>query len=144
MENLDLLIDLHQFNHRQGPGGDPQTEQAFQLTGLDPAAPLASRSGRDLEGRAILSLVGRGPTVQRVPVSPPDTNTAVLTGKCRIGENGSVTGVFRLDLSGNRNPYHRLTQPKDVADAIVAFSRPELAWMTGNIIRVDGGECIAP
>ena len=40
MENLDLLIDLHQFNHRQGPGGDPQTERAFQLTGLDPAAPL--------------------------------------------------------------------------------------------------------
>jgi enoyl-[acyl-carrier protein] reductase III len=44
----------------------------------------------------------------------------------------------------SRNPYHRLTQPEDVADAIVAFSRPELAWMTGNIIRVDGGECIAP
>ncbi len=44
----------------------------------------------------------------------------------------------------SRNPYHRLTRPEDVADAIVAFSRPELAWMTGNIIRVDGGECIAP
>ena len=40
MENLDLLIDLHQSNHRQGPGDDLQTEQAFQLTGLDPAAPL--------------------------------------------------------------------------------------------------------
>jgi SAM-dependent methyltransferase len=40
MENLDLLIDLHQFNPRQGPGGDAPTEWAFQRTGLDPVAPL--------------------------------------------------------------------------------------------------------
>ena len=43
-----------------------------------------------------------------------------------------------------RNPYHRLTQAEDVAQAIVAFSRPELSWMTGNVIRVDGGEFIVP
>jgi enoyl-[acyl-carrier protein] reductase III len=49
-----------------------------------------------------------------------------------------------VDTSLRRNPYHRLTQPEDVANAIVAFSRPELAWMTGNVIRVDGGECVAP
>ena len=49
-----------------------------------------------------------------------------------------------IEATLRRNPYHRLTQPQDVANAIVAFSRPELAWMTGNIIRVDGGECIAP
>jgi NAD(P)-dependent dehydrogenase (short-subunit alcohol dehydrogenase family) len=48
-----------------------------------------------------------------------------------------------VEASLRRNPYRRLTQPPDVANAILAFSRPELAWMTGNIIRVDGGECIA-
>jgi enoyl-[acyl-carrier protein] reductase III len=50
--------------------------------------------------------------------------------------------IIKMNL--NRNPYHRLTKPEDVANAIVAFSRPELTWMTGNVIRVDGGECIAP
>ena len=49
-----------------------------------------------------------------------------------------------IDATLRRNPYHRLTRPGDVANAIVAFSRPELSWMTGNIIRVDGGECIVP
>ncbi|UCC89108.1 MAG: SDR family oxidoreductase [Anaerolineales bacterium] len=49
-----------------------------------------------------------------------------------------------IEASLRRNPYHRLTRPEDVASAIVAFSQPELAWMTGNVIRVDGGECIAP
>jgi enoyl-[acyl-carrier protein] reductase III len=49
-----------------------------------------------------------------------------------------------IETTLRRNPYHRLTRPEDVANAVVAFSRPELAWMTGNVIRVDGGECVAP
>lgn len=39
--NYDLLIDLHKGNKRQGPGGDEQTIQALQLTGLtDSSDPL--------------------------------------------------------------------------------------------------------
>ncbi len=41
-----------------------------------------------------------------------------------------------------RNPHHRLTTPTDIARAIVAFSRPETQWMTGNVIGVDGGEFV--
>ncbi|HEY3378550.1 MAG TPA: SDR family oxidoreductase [Armatimonadota bacterium] len=40
------------------------------------------------------------------------------------------------------NPHGRLTQPEDVAKAMVALSVPETGWMTGNVIRVDGGEDI--
>lgn len=40
------------------------------------------------------------------------------------------------------NPYGRLTEPEDVARAIVALASPGTAWMTGNVIRVDGGEDI--
>lgn len=42
-----------------------------------------------------------------------------------------------------RNPFRRLTTPKDVADAIYLLSRPEAAWINGEIIRVDGGEHIS-
>jgi NAD(P)-dependent dehydrogenase (short-subunit alcohol dehydrogenase family) len=38
------------------------------------------------------------------------------------------------------NPGKRLTTTKDVAEAIVALSHPGTHWMTGNVIRVDGGE----
>lgn len=41
METLDLLVDLHQANSRQGPGDDEQTALALQLTSLDTAAPLS-------------------------------------------------------------------------------------------------------
>jgi NAD(P)-dependent dehydrogenase (short-subunit alcohol dehydrogenase family) len=40
------------------------------------------------------------------------------------------------------NPSGRLTTPEDVAAALVALSRPETYWMTGNVIGVDGGEDI--
>jgi len=45
-----------------------------------------------------------------------------------------------IEGSHRRNPYHRLTTPEVVAGAIVALSRPELSWMTGDVIRIDGGE----
>ena len=47
-----------------------------------------------------------------------------------------------IEFARRRNPYHRLTTPDDVAHAIAEFSRPGLSWMTGNVIRVDGGEFI--
>lgn len=42
-----------------------------------------------------------------------------------------------------RNPSDRLTTPEDVARAIVALSHDGTAWITGNVINVDGGEFIA-
>jgi enoyl-[acyl-carrier protein] reductase III len=38
------------------------------------------------------------------------------------------------------NPGKRLTTPEDVAAVLVSLSLCESDWMTGNIIRVDGGE----
>jgi len=38
------------------------------------------------------------------------------------------------------NPSGRLTTPEDVARCIAGLSRPGTSWMTGNVIRVDGGE----
>lgn len=46
------------------------------------------------------------------------------------------------DLSRERNPHQRLTEPADVAEAIVALSAINSSWITGNVIGVDGGEII--
>ena len=40
------------------------------------------------------------------------------------------------------NPHNRLTEPSDIADVIDMFLSYNSSWMTGNIIRVDGGEDI--
>jgi len=39
-----------------------------------------------------------------------------------------------------RNPGGRLTEPDDVAQAIVALSLPGTGWISGNVIGVDGAE----
>jgi NAD(P)-dependent dehydrogenase (short-subunit alcohol dehydrogenase family) len=45
-----------------------------------------------------------------------------------------------LEEAASQNPHGRLTTPEDVASCMVALAAPETAWMTGNTIRVDGGE----
>ena len=42
-----------------------------------------------------------------------------------------------------RNPFARLTTPRDVANAIYLLARPEAAWINGTILRVDGGEHVS-
>ncbi len=41
-----------------------------------------------------------------------------------------------------RNPFGRLTTPKDVANVVYLLTRPESAWINGAVIPVDGGERI--
>ncbi len=39
-----------------------------------------------------------------------------------------------------RNPHKRLTTPGDVAKCVSVLVSENTYWMTGNTIRVDGGE----
>ncbi len=48
-----------------------------------------------------------------------------------------------IKLAREHNPSGRLTQPVDVAKAILALSSEDTYWITGNVINVDGGEDIA-
>jgi NAD(P)-dependent dehydrogenase (short-subunit alcohol dehydrogenase family) len=47
-----------------------------------------------------------------------------------------------IETAKRRNPFGRLTTPDDVAQALVALSLPHCGFMTGNTIRIDGGENI--
>jgi NAD(P)-dependent dehydrogenase (short-subunit alcohol dehydrogenase family) len=42
-----------------------------------------------------------------------------------------------------RNPFRRLTTPRDVANVIYLLSTDEAAWINGEVVRVDGGEHIS-
>lgn len=41
-----------------------------------------------------------------------------------------------------RNPNKRLTTPEDVANALYLLTLPEAQWITGTVIKVDGGESL--
>lgn len=41
-----------------------------------------------------------------------------------------------------RNPFKRLTTPEDVANVVYLLSKDEANWITGNVIKADGGESL--
>lgn len=47
-----------------------------------------------------------------------------------------------IRMAKTKNPWGRLTTPEDVAGVIALLSHPKAAWVTGNVIGVDGGEFI--
>ena len=55
----------------------------------------------------------------------------------------SIPGSKKLiEASIKRNPFGRLTKPSDVARAVYLLCREEASWITGNVIKVDGGESL--
>ena len=47
-----------------------------------------------------------------------------------------------IEYANSHNPSGRLTKPEDIANYIALLSQSESSWMTGNVIRIDGGEDI--
>ena len=47
-----------------------------------------------------------------------------------------------IEYANKHNPSGRLTTPEDIANYITLLSQSSNSWMTGNILRIDGGEDI--
>jgi NAD(P)-dependent dehydrogenase (short-subunit alcohol dehydrogenase family) len=50
---------------------------------------------------------------------------------------------WMIDSALRLNPHRRLTTPEDVARAIALLAEPDAAWISGDVVGVDGGEDIA-
>ena len=47
-----------------------------------------------------------------------------------------------IEFANKQNPSGRLTLPEDIADYVSLLSKSNNSWLTGNVLRVDGGEDI--
>jgi len=71
------------------------------------------------------------------------TANAILAGVTDTPALRMIPGHEKLmEIARLRNPHHRLTQPEDVARTIAVLCHPATYWLTGNTLRVDGGESI--
>ncbi len=72
------------------------------------------------------------------------TANAIMAGVTRTPALDKIPGAEHLIATAlARNPNGRLTLPEDVSRCLLALSGPETGWMTGNVIRIDGGETIS-
>ncbi|MFQ6113632.1 MAG: enoyl-ACP reductase [bacterium] len=79
-----------------------------------------------------LELAPRGITVNAIQAGVTDTPALR-----KIPGHEEMVAIAR-----QRNPMGRLTTPEDVAKVIASLAHVNNDWMTGNVIRVDGGEDI--
>jgi enoyl-[acyl-carrier protein] reductase III len=71
------------------------------------------------------------------------TANAIQAGVTVTPGSAKIPGIDKLaEFAKMRNPGGRLTTPEDVAAAIAALMSDKTHWITGNVIRVDGGEDI--
>jgi enoyl-[acyl-carrier protein] reductase III len=71
------------------------------------------------------------------------TANAIQGGVTVTPASSKIPGSDKLfEFAKMRNPGGRLTTPQDVASAIAALASDKTHWITGNVIRVDGGEDI--
>lgn len=69
------------------------------------------------------------------------TANAICAGVTRTPALERIPGHEALvERALAKHPRGRLTTPEDVAACITALASPETDWMTGNVVRVDGGE----
>jgi enoyl-[acyl-carrier protein] reductase III len=69
------------------------------------------------------------------------TANAIMAGVTDTAALRKIPGHEQLmQMALARNPHHRLTRPRDVAKCIGVLCGEETYWMTGNTLRVDGGE----
>ncbi len=72
------------------------------------------------------------------------TANAIMAGVTQTPALDKIPGADEIAKKAlDRNPHGRLTTPEDVARCLVALSQPGTAWLTGNVLRVDGGEAIS-
>jgi enoyl-[acyl-carrier protein] reductase III len=71
------------------------------------------------------------------------TANAIQAGVTVTPGSSKIPGIEKLaEFAKLRNPGGRLTTPEDIAQAVAALMDDRTQWMTGNVIRVDGGEDI--
>jgi len=80
-----------------------------------------------------------------VELAPYGIRTNVIqAGVTETPALAAIPGSDHLKAAARqRNPFGRLTTPRDVANAIYLLSTPDAAWINGEVIRVDGGEHVS-
>lgn len=69
------------------------------------------------------------------------STNAILAGVTKTPALDKIPGAAKLIAGATaRNPFGRLTEPDDVARALVLLAQQDARWINGNVLRIDGGE----
>ena len=111
---------------------------AFTSEGSSRAWP---QYGAVAAAKAALESISRGIALEFAPLGL--TSNCIQAGVTDTESLRLIPGNEQMkEMAQQRNPYKRLTLPKDVGNAVYLLTRDEAAWINGAVIPVDGGEHI--
>lgn len=91
--------------------------------------------------KATLEALMRQMAVELAPIGIK--SNCIQAGVTQTASFAMIPGSDKLaTMAQKRNPFKRLTLPEDVANAVYVLTLPESNWITGNVIKVDGGESL--
>ena len=99
-------------------------------TGLPYHASIASAKGA-VEGLTRSLAAELAPKIRVNSVAPSLTDTPLATSL--------LNQPAKRDSAAERHPLKRVGSPRDIADAVTFLLSERSAWMTGQILHVDGG-----
>ena len=91
--------------------------------------------------KASLESISRGIALEFANVGV--TSNCIQAGVTDTESLRLIPGSDQMkEQSIKRNPYKKLTEPRDVGNAVYLLIRDEASWINGAVIPVDGGEHI--
>jgi enoyl-[acyl-carrier protein] reductase III len=89
--------------------------------------------------KATLEALMRNMALEYAPLGL-NTN-CIQAGLTKTKSFNMIPGSDRMaEITEQRNPFHRLTRPEDVANVVYLLCKEEANWINGSIIKADGGE----
>tara|TARA_B100000959_G_scaffold255095_1_gene287227 strand:+ start:453 stop:1220 length:768 start_codon:yes stop_codon:yes gene_type:complete len=124
-----------------------------------------SKNNLFIKGSQVIAMTSSGARKQWLSYGAVSMAKAALESACRqlavelasdsVAVNAIQAGVtdtpalrkipgndLMIDKMLETNPHNRLTTPQDIAEVTGLIGLSNNTWMTGNVIRVDGGEDI--
>jgi enoyl-[acyl-carrier protein] reductase I len=91
--------------------------------------------------KAVLEAINRSIAIEFAPYKI--TSNCIQAGVTDTLSLSMIPMYEELKLaSSKRNPHQELTTPERVANLVYLMSREEASWITGTVIKVDGGESL--
>lgn len=92
---------------------------------------LVSASKGAIEGLTRALAAEWAPTIRVNSIAPSITDTPLASALLNTAE--------KREANAQRHPLKRIGTPEDIANAVVFLLSPQSAWMTGEILHIDGG-----
>lgn len=91
--------------------------------------------------KAALEAIMRNIALEYAPIGI--TSNCIQAGVTETKSFARIPGSETLKAAAlKRNPNKRLTTPEDVANVVYLLTTPEAKWITGTVLKVDGGESL--